>query len=139
MNLQIFTDGGSRGNPGTAGYGVVVYDDQKTPIYQESRYLGIKTNNEAEYYGLLAALSWLHTNHQNYTPQLVTFNLDSQLVVRQINGLYKVKNANLIPLYQQAKNLIQSFPFRVEFQDIRREYNSQADHLANQAMDQARS
>ena len=91
MNLSIYTDGGSRGNPGRSGCGVVIYDDKNNIVFQQSQYLGIKTNNEAEYFGLINALSWLSKNQSNYSIDKVTIFMDSQLIIRQMQGLYKVK------------------------------------------------
>ena len=106
MHLSIYTDGGSRGNPGHAGYGLVVYDSQQQIIHQASHYLGIKTNNEAEYQGLLSALVWLQNYSQDHSLTSVNFFMDSELIVRQIQGSYKVKAANLRPVFNQIKAIL---------------------------------
>ena len=136
MKISIYTDGGARGNPGISGYGVVVLDENNNIIYKESKFLGIKTNNEAEYMALVAALTWLNENWSKLNIDYVDFCSDSQLMVRQMQGLYKVKAGNLIGLHNSAKNLLISISCPVKFKDIRREFNKLADELANQAMDQ---
>jgi len=135
MTINIYTDGGSRGNPGVAGYGVVVYDDQKKLIYQEAKFIGIKTNNEAEYSGVIAALEWIKKNKDNYSISQLNFFADSQLMIRQLQGLYKVKAPTLLPLFAQSQQLLTQISLPAKFTDIRRESNELADTLANQAMD----
>ena len=135
MNLKIFTDGGSRGNPGISGYGFAVYDDKDNILYKESKFLGIKTNNEAEYFGVIAALNWLVEHQEKYRPESVHFYSDSQLLVRQIRGQYKVKAPNLIRLHQAVKDLLSQAKSGCSFSDIRRGCNQLADSLANKAMD----
>lgn len=135
MKISIYTDGGARGNPGISGYGVVVYDQSKQIIYSESKFLGIKTNNEAEYMAQVAALTWLKDNVEKLSIDEVDFYSDSQLMVRQMQGIYKVKAGNLLELYNVAKTIVNSFSFKTKYHDIRREFNKAADELANQAMD----
>jgi len=125
-------DGGSRGNPGPAAYAVVVTTADGTRLDSLSKYLGHATNNVAEYEGLLAALSYALEHHHRRL-KIIT---DSELMARQINGQYKVKNPNLKVLYQRARTLIAQFDaFRIEH--VRREHNREADRLANEAMDAA--
>jgi ribonuclease HI len=135
MFVNIYTDGGSRGNPGFSGFGVVVYDDKKNILYQESKFLGIKTNNEAEYMGLIAALTWLSQNHSALSIQSYAVFSDSQLMVRQVQGKYKVKAPHLRPLHQAVLSLITQIHLPYKFQDVLRESNELADKLANIAMD----
>jgi len=135
MNINVYTDGGSRGNPGHSGYGLVIYDDDQKIIFQDSKYLGIRTNNEAEYSGLIGALIWINDNQNLLKISKINFNSDSQLMVRQLQGLYKVKAPNLIPIFQQAQNLIKSIVSPIVFTDVRRDFNKLADQLANEAMD----
>lgn len=134
MNITVYTDGGSRGNPGHSGYGLVIYDEFQKILFQESKYLGTKTNNEAEYSGLIGALDWLSKN-QDKKISKINFYSDSQLMVRQLQGKYKVKAPNLKPFFQKAQQLISSIKIPIIFQDIRRDFNQLADDLANQAMD----
>ena len=138
MDLNIYTDGGARGNPGISGYGLVIQDQDKKTLYQEAKFLGIKTNNEAEYMGLVAALSWLVDHQSEFNPDAIHIHMDSQLIVRQIQGRYKVKAPNLRPLYQTATSLLNQLNSPYQFKDVRRESNTVADQLANQAMDQQR-
>lgn len=135
MEINIYTDGGSRGNPGHSGYGLVIYDEKQIVIFQDSKYLGVKTNNEAEYAGLIGALIWIDQNKDLYSVTKINFHSDSQLMVRQLQGLYKVRAPNLIPIFNQAKNLISNINLPFAFKDVRREFNQLADQLANQAMD----
>lgn len=135
MHLLIYTDGGSRGNPGPSGYGFAVTDSQNQIIHQDSKYLGIKTNNEAEYQGLLSALIWLQNNSQDHPIASVDFFMDSELIVRQVQGAYKVKATNLIPIYNQIKTILSTFPFPIKFTHVLRHKNQLADQLANFAMD----
>jgi ribonuclease HI len=128
--VTVNIDGGARGNPGPAGYGVVFKDASGRKIAELSRYLGTRTNNYAEYSGLIAALE--HAVAQGYKA-LKVFS-DSELLVRQITGVYKVKSPELRELYDQARVLIRKLEsFRIEH--VRREFNHEADRLANRAMD----
>ena len=135
MKLSVYTDGGSRGNPGPSGFGIVVYDDNKNIITKISKYIGIRTNNEAEYSALISALSWLLDNKDVYQITDVIFYADSQLLIRQMQGKYKVKAVNIKPLYLEATKLLQNLNISFKFHDVRRELNAEADALANLAMD----
>lgn len=128
--LVAHVDGGSRGNPGPAGYGVVIEDAAGRRIAELSQYLGHRTNNYAEYMGLLAALQYA----QEHGPAALKVVSDSELLVRQINGRYKVRHPILLNLYQQAKVLIRKLEW-FKIRHVRREENQDADKLANQAMD----
>lgn len=135
MKVSVFTDGGSRGNPGHSGFGVAIYDENKQIIAKLSKYIGIHTNNEAEYSALVDALFWLRDNSALHSITAVTFYADSQLMIRQLQGRYRVKAENIKPLFNQAKSLLDSLNLTYRFHDIPREQNSLADELANQAMD----
>ena len=135
MILSVFTDGGSRGNPGISGYGLVIKSADKV-IFEEAKFLGIKTNNEAEYMGLIGALTWISENKKNV--EKICIYSDSQLVVRQVQGIYKMKAPHLKPLLASVHSLISEINLPIEFQSVPREQNSLADELANQAMDQKR-
>lgn len=130
MKIRAFTDGGARGNPGIAGYGVYIEDENKKLLFEEGKFLGIKTNNEAEYMGLIGALSWIENNCPESE---IEINSDSQLLVRQMKGIYKVKADHLKKLWMIAQDLVKGK--QIQFQEIRREYNKKADALANLAMD----
>ena len=126
-------DGGARGNPGPAGYGVAVTDASGNSVAELSEYLGHQTNNYAEYQGLLAALRYA-AEHQIKTLKVIS---DSELMVRQMKGIYKVRHPELRKLYEQAQQLAR----RLEHFEIRhalREHNRTADRLANEAMDRGR-
>ena len=124
-------DGGSRGNPGPAGYGVfITRDDGSTVEIKQS--IGIATNNVAEYHGLLAALRWA-VEHGVGTLHV---KADSELMVKQMLGVYRVKNPGLQPLYEEARSLARRLK-QVRYEHVRRESNPDADRLANEAMDQA--
>ncbi len=124
-------DGGSRGNPGPAGYGVHIEREDGT-IVELNGSLGMATNNEAEYNGLLAALRWASDNGVS----ALHVKADSELMVKQMKGEYRVKNERLLPLYEEARSLVKQIG-RVKFEHVRRELNRDADRLANEAMDEA--
>lgn len=132
--LIAYCDGGSRGNPGHAGYGVDFVDDQNTHVAQLSEYLGITTNNVAEYRGLIAALKFAI----DCGVSDLTVISDSELMVCQIRGLYKVRSAILRPLYIEAYSLMCSIP-TFTIRHVLRAENREADRLANLAMDRGRS
>jgi ribonuclease HI len=123
-------DGGARGNPGPAGYGVVVENQDRQRVANLKEYLGIQTNNYAEYRGLLAALNFT-LQHEPRALQVIS---DSELMVRQIKGIYKVKSPSLFELYQQAKALIGKLEW-FDIGHVLRGDNRDADRLANEAMD----
>ncbi|MFA5154861.1 MAG: ribonuclease HI family protein [Patescibacteria group bacterium] len=132
MKLSIYTDGGARGNPGPAGIGVAIYDESGRLIKEISEYLGITTNNQAEYRALIKALEQAR---ELGARELDCF-LDSELVVRQLNHEYKVKNKDLAPLFLTVHNLALNFS-KITYTLIPRERNAAADKLANEAMDRA--
>src|SRR5574344_3153133 len=128
--IIIHSDGGARGNPGPAGIGVVLSDSEGNKLSEISQYLGETTNNQAEYRALIAALKRATT----LEAQEIECYLDSELVVKQLNREYKVKNKDLAPLFLEVHNVSLSFK-KVSFHHVPREKNSIADGLANQAMD----
>jgi ribonuclease HI len=128
--LIAHSDGGARGNPGPAGYGVVIQDETGRKIAALSQYLGHQTNNFAEYQGLIAALEYA-IEHGHKALKLIS---DSELLVRQIKGIYKVKNLTLQELHGRAKELIAQLEW-FSIDHALREHNREADELANQAMD----
>jgi len=131
--LIIFCDGGSRGNPGPAASAFVVTNGGNV-IHSEGSYLGIKTNNIAEYTAVLMATKWVTNNGLNST---VVINLDSQLVERQLNGFYRVKDVNLKEIYNKIKNVIQENKLNIKFQWGYRTKNVLADSLVNKTLDNA--
>lgn len=128
--LVANVDGGARGNPGPAGYGVVIEDEVGRPIAELSEYLGPQTNNYAEYSGLLSALNYA-LRHGFKALKVVS---DSELMVKQINGQYKVSSPTLKELYERAMKLIDQLEC-FEIKHVLREKNREADRLANLAMD----
>lgn len=127
-SADVWIDGASRGNPGEAGFGVLIERGRDTE--ELMGYLGAATNNVAEYAGLLAALTWARRNGV----QTLTIHSDSLLLVRQLQGSYKVKAPNLKPLFLRALELRRGIA-EVRFEHVRREYNTRADELANRAID----
>jgi ribonuclease HI len=128
--LVAHSDGGARGNPGPAGYGVVIQNESGSRVAALSEYLGHQTNNFAEYQGLIAALEYA----LKYGPKALKLISDSELLVRQIKGIYKVKNAVLQDLHARAKELIAQLDW-FSIGHALREHNQEADRLANEAMD----
>jgi ribonuclease HI len=128
--LIAHSDGGARGNPGPAGYGVVIQDEAGRKVAALSEYLGHQTNNFAEYQGLIAALEYA----VEHGPKALKLVSDSELLVRQIKGIYKVKNSTLQELHGRAKELIAQLEW-FSIDHALREHNREADELANAAMD----
>jgi ribonuclease HI len=131
--IVAYTDGGSRGNPGPAGYGVRIETSDGTVIEEFSGSIGVATNNVAEYRGLLAALEWALA-HQVKSAHIRS---DSLLLIQQMRGVYKVKHPGLQPLHAEAKSLARQIG-RVTFEHVGRAKNAHADRLANDAMDKSR-
>ena len=128
--IKANIDGGARGNPGPAAYGVIVRDAKGEIIAELSDYLGIQTNNYAEYSGLLAALDFA-VREKHLSLKVLS---DSELLVRQMQGRYKVKSPGLIDLYDRARALVRKLEhFSIEH--VLRQYNREADSLVNQVLD----
>jgi ribonuclease HI len=128
---QANIDGGSRGNPGPAAYGVVIRDGSGAIVARLKKYIGQNTNNVAEYFGLIAALDYAQT----HGVRSLRVESDSELMVKQMRGQYKVKSADLKPLFERASKMAQGFEsFRIEH--VYREQNREADALVNQALDE---
>lgn len=124
-------DGGSRGNPGPSGYGAVIEDQNGKVVARLSEFLGRQTNNFAEYKGLIAVLTWA----QEHGARRMRVVSDSELMVKQMKGQYKVKSPGLLPLYQEAKRLAKQLD-GFEMRHTLRGGNKEADGLANDAMDE---
>lgn len=136
--ITVFTDGGSRGNPGVSGAGVYVTNELGQEIYREYKYLGLKTNNEAEYLALNLALNYLKNNLKK--PTQIIFKLDSKLVVEQMSKKWQIKEARLLALAEENWKTLSLIPdCSYEFVHVLREQNKVADLLANQAMDNAKA
>lgn len=132
MKLIIFTDGASRGNPGHASYGFTISDEKGKLIYEEGRYIGINTNNFAEYSGVLEALRYVSENLQSLSE--INFCMDSKLIAQQLSGKWKIKSQSLRELIGQIRDIEKSLG-EVTYQHIPRSRNSIADRLANLALD----
>ncbi len=128
--IEIYTDGGARGNPGPAAYGFVVFQKGKI-IYRQNGYIGIATNNVAEYTAVIEALIWLS---KKFKDEPLKFFMDSQLVVSQMTGVYKVKNANIRDLLVKVRQLESNFK-SIAVTYIPREKNKEADWQVNLALD----
>ncbi len=124
-------DGGSRGNPGPASYGVVIRNPRGEVVAKLKKYIGRMTNNVAEYYGLIAALDYA----QSRGIRALRVESDSELLVRQMRGQYKVKSAELRPLFERARKMAQTFAF-FKIEHVYRDQNAEADALANEALDE---
>jgi ribonuclease HI len=129
-SIKANIDGGARGNPGPAAYGVIVRDAKGEIIAELSDYLGIQTNNYAEYSGLLAALDFA-VREKHLSLKVLS---DSELLVRQMQGRYKVKSPGLIDLYDRARALVRKLE-HFSIDHVLRQYNKEADALVNQVLD----
>lgn len=130
MILNVYTDGGSRGNPGPSAIGVVIKDETFKVVHKFGDFIGeYHTNNHAEYTAAITALEYLLAN---YKPSHVNFWLDSALVVNHVNGVYRIKSPELFLLYKKVKHLCSFLP-SCSWQHIRREFNQEADEQVNLA------
>lgn len=132
MIIYLNTDGGSRGNPGPAACGAVIYDEDGQEMKRLKRSIGNTTNNQAEYQALAMALDYVK---ETYGTAKVNARLDSELVVKQLNGEYKMKNAELRPWFERVKTLQKDLG-NVTFEHVRREQNKVADMLVNECLDE---
>lgn len=130
--LKIYTDGGARGNPGPAGIGCVIFGEKGKVVEKISKYIGQATNNQAEYKALIAGL----IKAKELGAKEIEVFLDSELVVKQLNREYRVKDKDLAPLFVQIYNISLGFK-KIVFKHIFREKNELADKLVNQALDKA--
>lgn len=137
MRYVLYADGGARGNPGPAGSGAVVFDEAGKRVVEVSDYLGVATNNIAEYEAVIRGLKALAAEfpEKHFLHHEVLVRMDSKLVIEQMKGNYKVKHPNLIPRHLEARNTIARFFGKVSFEHVPREQNRDADALANEAMD----
>jgi len=131
MKLKMFTDGGARGNPGPAAGGAVIYNSQNKILFSGGKYLGETTNNVAEYGALIFGLE----KAQELGGTEIECKLDSELLVKQLNGEYKVRDENLAKLFMKVYSLQMKFK-KITFQHIYREKNSAADAIVNKILDE---
>lgn len=132
MHLVIRTDGGARGNPGPAGIGVVIEDEKGQVLEEHAKFLGHTTNNQAEYQAVILGLQ----RAVALGASSVEVVADSELMVKQANGEYRVKNPDLAKRFIELKNLEIQLGRKVKYRHVRREFNKHADALSNKAMDQ---
>lgn len=133
--INVYTDGGSRGNPGPSAIGVYIVDPNGRQLFSLGERIGLATNNIAEYKAVIRALLWLLENKQINEKTEVNFFLDSKLICSQINGLYKVKNANLRNLIFEIREKEAKIKAKIKYYHIAREKNIMADKLVNLALD----
>lgn len=135
-HIVVYTDGGSRGNPGPAAIGAQILDAKGTVLKEVSEFLGNATNNFAEYQAVVAALETLKKMYGKRTKEIkVEVRMDSELVKKQLSGEYQIKDPGLVPLFIEIHNLrVSSFP-QVTFTHVLREKNKEADRLVNEALD----
>jgi ribonuclease HI len=129
--LRLFTDGAARGNPGPAGLGISIEDDQGNKLSTKHKWLGVATNNQAEYWALIEGLKAV----REWNPERLEICLDSNLVVHQVRGDYRVKEEELKKLHGEAKALLEAFA-DWDIKHVDREQNKRADYLANLAIDE---
>ncbi|MDD5377120.1 MAG: ribonuclease HI family protein [Candidatus Gracilibacteria bacterium] len=132
MKLLIYTDGGARFNPGPAGIGVFITDENGKPLERRHKYLGIATNNQAEYQG---ALHGIRRGIELGATE-IELRMDSNLVIEQLSGNFKIKNPELKIIFQEIQEILKSWNGKIRYIHIRREFNKEADRLSNVAMDE---
>lgn len=134
--IKIFTDGGSRGNPGLSGIGVYISDDSSETLAEIGKRIGTGTNNRAEYLAIIEGLDWVIQNRSSF-PNLseIDFFMDSNLAVSQLNGLYKIKNADIRSLILEVRKNEAEIGVPIKYAHVRREKNRIADRLVNLALD----
>lgn len=137
MELQIFTDGGSRGNPGPAAIGVVVKNQENQVVYELGKTIGIGTNNEAEYQAFIQSLEWLTSLEAQSSITKIIWKLDSKLVVEQLNKHWKIKEPRMLAYAQSCWKQLSTLLCSYSITHIPREENAAADALVNQALDAA--
>jgi|OpeIllAssembly_1097287.scaffolds.fasta_scaffold403803_2 ribonuclease HI len=133
--LEIFTDGGSRGNPGPGASAFIVFKD-KNEVFRQAFFFNKTTNNIAEYFAVLMAVLWLSKNIDIVGINAVVFKIDSELIVNQLKGIYKIKNEKLKNIYNKINNLTNSTGINISYTHIPRNLNKIADSLVNEKMDE---
>ena len=134
--IYIYTDGGSRGNPGEAAWGFAIFDDKKNELVGVGKRIGINTNNVAEYMALIEAFRYVASHRELIANSSgITVCMDSMLVCQQMNGAWKVKHANMIPLFEQAKYEALNLGLPILYMHVPREQNKVADSYVNRALD----
>lgn len=135
-NINIYTDGGSRGNPGEAALGIYIDDGNGKMLAQIGKRIGVATNNIAEYSAIFEALKWLLENKKLLTNlDKINMHMDSQLASSQLNGIYKIKNPNIREIFFKVKQKESEIGIPITYIHIRRELNKKADRMVNLALD----
>lgn len=133
--VKVYTDGASRGNPGESGIGIIIYDENGTKLKTWNEYTGRRTNNQAEYLALIKSTDLLSELKNETKISFIEFYADSQLMVKQMNLEYKVKDAGMKELFLKAQKLVNQLRLPYKFTHIERALNKEADKLANQGID----
>ena len=133
--IKVFTDGASRGNPGEAGIGIVIYDDKDNIIKKWNEYIGKTTNNQAEYLALLKSIELISELKQTLQIDFIKFHADSELMVKQCRLEYKVKDEGLKPLFKKFTSGINELKIPYTLKHVERKLNKEADKLANLGID----
>ena len=134
QTLIIYTDGGSRGNPGYAAFGFVVFNSDKELMFEHGKNIGIQTNNVAEYTAILEALRWVSSNTQEPISN-IQFFMDSKLAAEQLSGNWKIKNENIRGFHYEIKKMEQKIGANITYTHVPREQNKDADRMVNMALD----
>lgn len=135
MKIITYTDGGSRGNPGPAASGIFITNDKEETLTSFGTYLGIQTNNFAEYTAIIEALTWVAANSMRLHATEIECRMDSQLACRQLTGVYKVKHPQIKPLFAKVQLLQKQIGLPCSFVHVFREQNTKADYEVNRALD----
>ena len=134
--IYVYTDGGSRGNPGPAAWGFAILDKEGKEIFGTGKQIGVNTNNVAEYMAVIEALTYIATHRELLDNSSgITVRMDSLLVCQQLSGNWKVKHANMVPLFQQVQRLASALAVPVSYNHVPRELNKIADRYVNLALD----
>jgi ribonuclease HI len=134
-NIIVFTDGGARGNPGPAALGVFIQDENGKELARIGKTIGETTNNVAEYSAIIEGFNWLLKNKERLNIESVNFYMDSQLACSQLNGIYKVKNPKIREFVFEIRQKEAELGIPVTYAHVRREQNTKADFMVNQALD----
>lgn len=135
-SIKVFTDGASRGNPGAAAIGILICDKDNNPLREYHEFIGNATNNQAEYTAIIKSLDLLKELKSDFDFDTIEFYSDSELMVKQIRGEYKIKNNGLKPLIIEFHSKIKQLSAKFSINHIKRELNKTADNLANKALDE---
>jgi len=133
--IKVYTDGGSRGNPGPSAIGVYITDRDNNKVFSFGKTIGYATNNVAEYKAVIAALSWLIENKEAWSNKEIYFFLDSKLVCSQVTGVFQIKDSKLRELFFEIRNKEAQINAKIIYQFIVREKNKEADRMVNLALD----